>query len=284
MAYNAIGGFPAQQLISPKRTDWVGKCKDKTLETKEVKDEHRKHDNHVFLVYLHINKINKHVYVGITHHVNPNRRWGYSGQHYNHCRKFLNAIRKYGWDNFEHVILCRTSKERAIVLERVLIAHYKRLGISYNLADGGEGSQAISQETRKLLHKIKSANPPMLGKHHTPEARALIAEAGRNRVMKESTRKLLQEKVWSDMSYLRKSWTPETYRKIGKALSKPVVQLDLDGNYIREFPSMSAADDCYKKNKRTNHITDVCKGRRFSAYGYRWMYKTDWLNLKEKEV
>lgn len=275
MAYNAIGGFPPQQLISPKRIDWVGKCKDKTLETKEVKDIHRKHDNHVFLLYLHINKINHHVYVGITHHVNPNRRWGYSGQHYNHCRKFLNAIKKYGWDNFDHIILCRTSKERAVVLERTLIAHYKRLGISYNLANGGEGSQAISQETKELLHKIKSANPPMMGKHHTSEAKALIAEAGKNRVMKDSTKKLLQEKVWSKMNNIHQFVTDEGRKRISKALSIPVLQFDLENNFLREYSSIIEADNMYCKNKRQNHISDVCKGKRKTAYGYIWKYKEE---------
>lgn len=275
MSYNTLGGFPSQPLISSQRVDWLGKCKNKSLETKEVKDTHRKHDNHMFLVYLHINSVNQHVYVGITHHINPNKRWGYSGQHYTHCRKFLNAIHKYGWNNFKHIVLCRTSKQRAIILERTLITHYKRLGISYNLADGGEGSQAISEETKKLLHKIKSANPPMKGRHHTSDAKALIAEAGRNRVMKESTRKIMQEKVWSNMDYLRNSWTPETYKKIGRALSKPVIQLDLEGNYIREFSSTIEADEFINKGKRQNHIADVCNGKRKTANGYKWIYKEE---------
>jgi group I intron endonuclease len=274
MAYNAIGGFPAQQH-STTRTDWVGKCKDKVLETKEIKDIHRKHENHVFLVYLHINKINKHVYVGITHHANPNKRWGYSGQLYTHCRKFLNAIKKYGWNNFEHIILCRTNKERAITLERTLIAHYKRLGISYNIADGGEGAQAISRETKELLHKIKSANPPMKGKHHTPEARALIAEAGKNRVMKESTRKLLQEKVWSKMKGVHREISEEARKKMSKSRSFPVLQLDLEGNVIREFKSTIEADKFFSNGKRQNHIADVCNGKRNTAHGYKWAYKEE---------
>lgn len=258
-----------------KRIDWVGKCKDSTLVTKEISNKQHIYANHVFLVYLHINTVSGKVYVGITHHVNPNKRWGYSGQKYTHCRKFLNAINKYGWDKFRHIILCRTSKERAIILERSLIAHYKKLGISYNLADGGEGASAVSEETKELLHKIKSNNPPMLGKHHTSEAKALIAEAGRKRVMKESTRRKLQEKVWSDMSYLRKSWTPELYKKRGKALSKTVIQLDLEGNYIREFSSTIEADKFVNNGKRRNHIADVCNGKRKTAHGYKWMYKNE---------
>lgn len=275
MAYNAIGGFPSQQVSFNKRIDWVGKCKNTKLETKEVPNKQRRYGSHVFLVYLHINKINGKVYVGITHHVNPNKRWGYSGQKYTHCRKFLNAIKKYGWNNFNHIILCRSSKEKAIIFEKTLIAHYKRLGISYNLADGGEGAESISKETKALLHKIKSANPPMLGKHHTPEAKALIAEAGRHRVMKDITRKKLQEKVWSDMSYLRKSWTKEMYEKIGKANSKSVIQLDLNGNFIREFSSTREAEEFINKGKRQNHIADVCNAKRKTAHGYKWIYKEE---------
>lgn len=275
MACNAIGGFPSQQITPVKRTDWVSKCKNKDLDIKENPDKQRKYDNHIFLVYLHINKINGHVYVGITHHINPNKRWGYSGQKYNHCRKFQNAIKKYGWNNFEHIILCRTSREIAIVWERTLISHYKRLGISYNLADGGEGSQAISLETKELLHKIKSSNPPMLGKHHTPEAKAMIAEAGRKRVMKESTKKLLREKVWSKMNNIHKCVTEEGRKRISKSLSIPVIQMDLDGNILREFSSGMEAEKLYKKNKRQNHISDVCNGKRKTAYGFKWKYKEE---------
>lgn len=274
MAYNAIGGFPPQQL-SFKRTDWVGMYKGKNLETKEIKDVHRKHEKHVFLVYLHVNKLNNNVYVGITHHINPNKRWGYSGQKYAHCKKFLNAINKYGWDNFKHIVLCRTNKESAIILEKALIAHYKRLGISYNLADGGEGSTAISKETRELLCKIKSANPPMLGKHHTPEAKALIAEAGRKRVMKESTRKKLQEKVWSKMIGVHREVSEEARRKMSESRSFAVLQLDLDGNIIREFPSTVIADEFINNGKRQNHIADVCNGKRKTAHGYKWIYKKE---------
>lgn len=272
MTYSTTGGFPAQQH---HKIDWVGKCKNKILKTGENKDIHRKYANHVFLVYLHINKTNGHTYVGITHHINPNRRWGYSGQHYKHCRKFLNAIKKYGWNNFKHIVLCRTSKERAILLERTLIAHYKRAGISYNLANGGEGVQAVSNETKKLLHKIKSANPPMQGKHHTLKAKALIAEAGRNRVMKESTRELLKEKVWSKMSNIHKYVTKEGRKKISQKLSMPVLQMDLDGNVLREFSSTIVADKFINNGKRQNHIADVCNGKRQTAHGYKWTYKKE---------
>lgn len=47
-----------------------------------------------YIVYIHKNKINGKVYVGITHYTNPEKRWsyGYCGNPY-----FQSAISKYGF-------------------------------------------------------------------------------------------------------------------------------------------------------------------------------------------
>ncbi len=55
-----------------------------------------------YTLYMHKNKTNGKVYIGITSQ-KPEHRWrngnGYRGM------MFMNAIKKYGWDNFEHLIL-----------------------------------------------------------------------------------------------------------------------------------------------------------------------------------
>ena len=279
MAYNAIGGFPPQQLsFNKKREDWLGKCKNPNLGTEELSDPHRKYDNHVFLVYMHINKINGKVYVGITHHANPNRRWGYSGQKYTHCVKFLNAIKKYGWDNFDHYVICRTDKEKAKAIEITLIAHYKKLGISYNLSDGGDGAESITEANRKAISERMQKNHPMKGKHHTPEARAKISEANRKRVYTEEQKEQLRKagelgrKKMKDRGWKR---SEESIKKQVEKISKPVLQLDLSGNILREFPSTRVADEYMNHGKRCNHIADVCNGKRQTANGYRWKYKEE---------
>lgn len=73
--------------------------------------------------------------VGITS-MAVNNRWR-EGKGYIKCEIMNRAILKYGWNNFEHIILCKTSKDRAIVLEQYLIRHYKRKGLSYNISNGG---------------------------------------------------------------------------------------------------------------------------------------------------
>lgn len=279
MAYNAIGGFPPQQLsFNKKRENWLGKCKNPNLGTEELSDPYRKYDNHVFLVYMHINKINGKVYVGITHHANPNKRWGYSGQKYTHCVKFLNAIKKYGWDNFDHCVVCRTDKEKAKAIEIALIAHYKKLGISYNLSDGGDGAESITEANRKAISERMQKNHPMKGKHHTPEARAKISEANRKRVYTEEQKEQLRKagelgrKKMKDRGWKR---SEESIKKQVEKISKPVLQLDLSGNVLREFQSAKVADEYMNHGKRCNHIADVCNGKRQTANGYRWKYKEE---------
>lgn len=53
---------------------------------------------------------------------------------------FRASIIKYGWDNIKHEILVTNlTRIQAINWEKRLIKHYKRLGISLNITDGGEG-------------------------------------------------------------------------------------------------------------------------------------------------
>lgn len=56
-----------------------------------------------YSIYVHINKINGLAYVGQTNQ-KPEKRWGNNGKNYKK-QSFYNAIQKYGWDNFEHIIL-----------------------------------------------------------------------------------------------------------------------------------------------------------------------------------
>ena len=57
----------------------------------------------IFTIYMHRNKINKKIYIGQTCQ-NPQNRWK-NGHGYKTCTYFNSAIQKYGWENFEHIIL-----------------------------------------------------------------------------------------------------------------------------------------------------------------------------------
>jgi predicted GIY-YIG superfamily endonuclease len=119
-----------------------------------------------YIVYLHISKITGEIYVGYTKNGNsPNKRWK-NGYGYTNCKKFYNYIKRYGWDSFYHIVLCYTSKKRALCIEHQLTKIYKHKNISLNILDGGQEGPS-----------------GMLGKHHTLEAKQKIAKASKGRKM-----------------------------------------------------------------------------------------------------
>ena len=80
--------------------------------------------NKQYKIYAHINKINGKVYIGQTCYRNINQRWRH-GEGYKHSPHFYNAIQKYGWENFEHIILFEDlSKDEAENLEIYYIQKY----------------------------------------------------------------------------------------------------------------------------------------------------------------
>ena len=92
-------------------------------------------------VYEHISPSGK-VYVGIIS-LKPKARWE-NGSGYHKCKAFYNAIKKYGWDNIQHIIIATGLGEcTAKNMEKDLIAFNKTEGISYNITDGGDGALGV---------------------------------------------------------------------------------------------------------------------------------------------
>ena len=56
----------------------------------------------MYTIYIHRNKINNKAYIGQTCN-DPKKRWE-NGNGYKKQPHFYNAIQKYGWDGFEHII------------------------------------------------------------------------------------------------------------------------------------------------------------------------------------
>ena len=105
-----------------------------------------------YCVYCHTNRVNGKKYVGITCQ-RLKARWGKNGRRYKGCTYFYNAIKKYGWDNFNHEILFKNlDKEEAESKEIKLIAEWNLTNenFGYNIAKGGA---TYSEEARAKLSK-----------------------------------------------------------------------------------------------------------------------------------
>ena len=58
--------------------------------------------------------------------------------------------------------------------------------------------------------------------------------------------------------------------RIAKALSKPVLQLSLSGDLIREWPSIA---ECGRNGFNQSHVCLCCNGKKPYYKGFRWEYK-----------
>ena len=74
----------------------------------------------------------------------------------------------------------------------------------------------------------------------------------------------LQNLEWCDAKY------NSNYGTRNEKFKKPVLQYDLNGNFIKEWPS---ATDVGKE--ANDNICKCLKGKQKSAYGYIWKYKED---------
>ncbi|PFH91389.1 GIY-YIG nuclease family protein [Bacillus sp. AFS088145] len=119
----------------------------------------------IYSVYFHINKTNNKKYCGFTN--DPVRRFRGNGIEYkpdrteNQNRPFWNAICKYSWDEFEHVIV----KENLSFEEACeLVKHYiKTLRLQekefgYNIAEGGNGGRIYQEHPKGMKGKSQTEN------------------------------------------------------------------------------------------------------------------------------
>jgi group I intron endonuclease len=105
----------------------------------------------IYCLYCHTNKINNKKYIGITKQTTA-QRWG-KGTGYKGCPKFEKAIKKYGWNNFEHeVLLSGLTQEEACKLEKEYIKKYNTIEDGYNILTGGfENDNFTNKPVNHLL-------------------------------------------------------------------------------------------------------------------------------------
>jgi group I intron endonuclease len=113
----------------------------------------------MFKIYIHLNKINNKAYIGQTCQT-LDKRCG-NGVCYKHSPHFWNAIQKYGWGNFEHIIWAdNLTQEEANCIEKKLIALFNTTNreFGYNCRDGGDNSKH-SKESIEKMRLAKKGHP-----------------------------------------------------------------------------------------------------------------------------
>ena len=220
-----------------------------------------------YTIYMHKNKINGKIYIGQTSQ-EPKKRWD-NGRGYIDCSRFYNAILKYGWNNFEHIILYQNlSQDQANTLEEQLIKQYKtqddRYG--YNIKAGGNNKH----HTEKTKIKIGKANSIALkgstwSEHHRQIISKMFSGEGNpfyNKTHSEESRKKMSE-ARKGLKHL----TEEQIKRLRES-HHTVKVINVDTGEVFD----SIKDAGLKYNIEPTHITRVCKGKRKTCGGYRWEY------------
>lgn len=142
--------------------------------------------------------------------------------------------------------------------------------------------QMSDEQKRKLsdAHKGKNAgkNHYFYGKHHTEETKEKIRQASIGRKHSDESKRKI--------SNANKNPSEETKRKMSEARkgdknfkARKVVQLDKDGNFVREWSCMAlAADEC---NISKSLICWCCKHKPHckTAGGFQWLYAEEYYNI-----
>jgi group I intron endonuclease len=209
---------------------------------------------------MHVNKLNFKKYIGITCK-RPNARWR-DGKGYVSSPHFHSSIKKYGWDNYEHLILFKDlSEDEAKKMEKELICFYNTMNnkYGYNQTEGGEGSSGFK---------------------HSKESRKKMSDIGKNRIVSEDTK----EKMKNIM--IGREFTEEWKQKISDShmgdknpSAKPIVQLNANYELIKEFSCGRYAEQELGIN--VVNISQVCLGKAKSAGGYIFMFKDNYDNQKD---
>ena len=65
----------------------------------------------------------------------------------------------------------------------------------------------------------------------------------------------------------------EIQRSIKSNKKRPVLQFDLNGNFIQEFPSVTAAGKALNVKSPGGSIGEACRGKQKTSHGYIWKFK-----------
>jgi len=167
--------------------------------------------NDTWKVYVHQNKTNGKMYVGITSN-SLQKRFESQGTGYKrHNIKFWRAIQKYGWDNFEHILFAdNLTEEEANHMEIILIEKLDTIRNGYNCRGGGKAGK-LSEETKEIIRRKRALQVI------TPEQVAKTAAKNREKKRTDQFKKQLKEAKRKYMKQVYCYETKETYESITAA-------------------------------------------------------------------
>lgn len=208
-------------------------------------------------IYKIINNINDKIYIGKTTRT-ISERWKEHQKDYLRIeeskRPLYVAMRKYGIENFAIEQIEEVSIELLEEREKYWIEYFSSFKYGYNATIGGDGRPYIDYDLvvytyRRIKNITETAKLLAIDSHSV------------SRILKAKNEDIV-----------------DTTTVVRNKVGKPVEQYDLNNNYLRTFPSLKNAAISIGAIKSPRdrgaaaHISDVCRGKRKTAYGFIWRF------------
>lgn len=214
------------------------------------------------------------MYIGITKDIK--KRWISNGIQYKNCSLFWNAIQKYGWNGFNHVVLIdNITKELACIIERELIKKYNTQdsNFGYNISYGGTSGNGLKGENHPNSKPVYQYNLDGTfirkwenAQRASEELNISVSDIHVNCRCNNGVKRA-GKYMWS---YVKVEYM-EPYNRIGFCF-EPIIQLDKNFNIIQRYDSIRFVDSTiYNKEK----VTYCCTRKNLTHKNYYWCYEKD---------
>ena len=214
-------------------------------------------------IYKITNLINQKIYIGETtqtidkrwkQHLYQSFKQGHGYNYHLHA-----AIRKYGESNFKIEQVEQCEEEARFAREHYYIMYYNSLEPNgYNYLAAGTGSTKVPIEAILELWEL-GYNTKEIGEKLGIGRQYIAEHLKANNISQEE---IIQRRSQS----------------VKERCSMPVMQYDLKGNFIQEWPSATSVQE---QGYSQTMVSSVCRQEQITAHGYIWKYKNDDRDIQE---
>lgn len=248
------------------------------------------YEGYIYKIY---NDVNDKVYIGQTiTNIDKRYRTHISNSQKDNCIVIDKAINKYGKDHFncDEVVRVQNNNENILKyeldeLERFYINLYDSISTGYNIDAGGKSSTSFKKKVYKynkdgeLLYIYNSITEAANLMNGSESSIASVCK-GINITAYDFIWRFEGDDFYKYATSIKNNQNRTLDDKIklgmltGRFKGKTVNCYTLDGIFVKSYISLSdAANDVGLANGY--NITNVCKGKRNCAGGYKWFYAND---------
>ena len=217
-------------------------------------------DDYVYFIYVTENLVNGKLYIG-QHRCKYEEQFtdGYLGSGH----AFTNALKKYGKDNFERIIIeYANSPEELNALEAKYVdEEVMNNPMFYNLKTGGNQNSVLSAEVRKKLSNALKGNKNPKGKIVSEETRKKLSERFKGRKISEETRLKISKTRKGTPAWNKGKtgiYSEETRKKISEANKRRIISEETRRKISKISKGRKVSEETRKK------LSDSLTGRTFS--------------------